>query len=58
MDKDDKPVKKFCKVCGNKLKPNIKITGYNEYTGEAIQPYLDKMICTNKYCDSNYHGRG
>jgi hypothetical protein len=40
-----KPKPVFCKHCGQKLVQDTRITGYDEYTGEAIRPFIGDMTC-------------
>lgn len=48
----------FCKYCGEKLEPNKAIAGYDEYTGKPVQPFLNQMICTNRFCDGKFPNNG
>ena len=51
-----KPI--YCKVCGKKLVPNTTISGYNEFTGEPIKPWLWNMVCPDRWCgvDGSWEG--
>lgn len=37
----------YCKICGNMLTPDVTITEYDEFTGKAIQPFLNQVRCPN-----------
>jgi len=49
---DPRGPKKFCGVCGSKLKERKVIAAYNEWTGEAI--YMPtELVCENVNCETS-----
>lgn len=50
--KDGKPRPEpvFCNRCGTKLVPNDSISGYDEYTGNPIRPFMYQKVCRDSHC--------
>lgn len=42
--------KVYCKYCGSKLVQDTTITGYNEFTGASIRPFLHLRLCIFPPC--------
>lgn len=50
FNRKPQPKPLFCRFCGKKLVPNVTIVGYDELTGDPIQPFLNKNVCPDKNC--------
>lgn len=43
-------IKLYCKHCGSKLVQNTQCTGYDEFTGAPICPFMDQKMCSYARC--------